>query len=76
MYEDINPICPNCNQVMEVWQYIRLAGLGVWKDKNTYQSCPKCNKRFDGSEVPEVKEIEGQKGPSVRIQEPNGMRSY
>jgi len=76
MYEDIVPKCPNCNEMLEIWQYIRLSGLGCWKDKNTYYACPKCNKRFDGSEIPEIKEVEGQKCPSVRIQELNGMRSY
>jgi len=70
------PNCPHCDQQIEDWYWIRFEGIGSWKDKNTYWGCPKCKKRFDGSEVPEVKETEGQKGPSVRIQELNGMRSY
>jgi len=72
------PNCPHCKQEINDWYWIRFEGVGAWKDneRQKYYACPKCNKRFDGSEIPEIKEVEGQKGPSVRIQEPNGMRSY
>lgn len=68
--------CPHCNEQIDDWYWIRFEGTGAWKDRNTYWGCPKCNKRFDGSEIPKVKEVEGQKGPTVRIQEVNGMKSY
>lgn len=40
---------------MDSWYWSRFAGLGPWKDHNTYWGCPHCRLRFDGSPIPEVK---------------------
>lgn len=50
-------VCKTCNTAMDDWHWIRFAGIGQWKDRNDYQSCPNCHKRFDGSDVPKVKEV-------------------
>lgn len=68
--------CPHCNEVINDWYWIRFEGIGPWKDKNTYWGCPKCKKRFDGSEIPKVIDNNKHKGPTAIIQEPNGIRSY
>lgn len=46
-------VCPNCKQTIDTWNWIRFAGKGPWRDKNKYYGCPHCEKRYDGSDVPE-----------------------
>jgi len=47
-------VCPWCKNSMDSWHWVRFRGLGIWKDKNQYHSCPNCKKRFDGTDVPKV----------------------
>jgi len=65
--------CPHCNTEMDNWYYARFSGSGPWKDKPW--PCKKCGLLKDGSKPKEIKD-DDTKGPFVRIQEPNGMRSY
>lgn len=47
-------ICKSCGKTMDLWNWIRFSGIGVWKDKNKYHGCPNCHKRVDGSAIPKV----------------------
>ena len=68
--------CPHCDQIIDDWYWVRFEGIGSWKDKNQYWGCPKCKLRFDGTNIPEVKEIKSNNFASARIMEFGVMKHY